>query len=130
MRQTASCLSLPSAPVDVSYVTELNEDQIRECQWSTLDLCAPNAFTLILGTEDTQLVSQLAHIREYCRVMGVAFNSWHLGTEFNIVRQRWFSTELNNSGVLVRPDQHIMIKVTEETTGDKLIAILSSHLGK
>jgi hypothetical protein len=126
----AACQSPPSAPVDVSYVTELNKEQIQECQWSTLDLCAPAAFTLILGTEDIQVVSHITHIQEYCRGKGVAFDFWRLGTDFNIVRQGWFSTELNKSGVLVRPDQHIMMRVTEETTGNNLIAMLGNHIGK
>ncbi|GLI81110.1 hypothetical protein PoHVEF18_009481 [Penicillium ochrochloron] len=57
--------ALPSQPIDVSYVIELDEKQIEERRWSTLDLCAPDGFTLILGAKDIRLRSDVAEARKY-----------------------------------------------------------------
>lgn len=37
------------APVDTSYVWEFSPSEVRERQYSTLDLCPKDAFTLIVG---------------------------------------------------------------------------------
>lgn len=123
--------SLPLEPVDVSYVTELNEQQIRECQWSTLDLCAPDAFTLILGAKEIQLNTEITQIQKDLEEINVRLNVWRLGTDFDVVRQDWFANELNHTGgMLLRPDQHILMMVSNETTGDDAISVLHSHFGK
>lgn len=121
---------LPFEPVDVSYVTELDEQQIRACQWSTLDLCGPDSFTMILAAEDTQSNPQVAQFQKHCEAIGVPLRTWYLDADFEVVRQAWFAAELNRiGGILVRPDQHILMMVTEKTTGDDMVAALSSHFG-
>lgn len=112
-------------------MTELDSEEVRARQWSTLDLCEPDAFTLIVGAKDHQLGIQTAQLQKYCEAINVRLNVWRLGTDFEIVRQDWFSAELNKTGgILVRPDQHILTMVSSEATGEELISALSNHFGK
>lgn len=43
----ATGILLALEPVDVSYVTELDKEQVRNCQWSTLDLYRGDSWTLV-----------------------------------------------------------------------------------
>lgn len=123
----AKLLTLPREPVDVSYVKELSKDQIQACQWSTLDLCAPDSWTLILGQgqEDSQATS----LQKHCHTIGISLYVWRLGVDFELVRQYWFADELRNGGILVRPDQHILTRVALDMSREGLIAQLNKHLG-
>ncbi|KAK4866366.1 hypothetical protein LT330_008298 [Penicillium expansum] len=126
--EAAKRSSLPQEPVDVSYVKELDADQVRACQWSTLDLCGSDSWTLILGKEQ-----QRPHImlfQKHCNVIGLPLNTWCLGSDFEIIRQSWFADELiDGGGILIRPDQHILARVSFETNGEDLIAEVNKHLG-
>ncbi|CAP94022.1 hypothetical protein E8E15_010335 [Penicillium rubens] len=126
--EAAKRSSLPQKPVDVSYVRELDLDQARACQWSTLDLCGPDSWTLILGQE--QEIPHITLLQKHCNMIGVRLNIWRLGVDFEIVRQSWFADELvNGGGVLIRPDQHILARVSAETNGEDLIMEVNNHLG-
>ncbi|KAJ5274560.1 hypothetical protein N7505_003105 [Penicillium chrysogenum] len=126
--EAAKRSSLPQKPVDVSYIRELDLDQIRACQWSTLDLCGPDSWTLILG--QVQEIPHITLLQKHCNVIGVRLNIWRLGVDFEIVRQSWFADELvNGGGVLIRPDQHILERVSAETSGEDLIMAVNNHLG-
>ncbi|KAJ6001280.1 hypothetical protein N7522_006507 [Penicillium canescens] len=119
---------LPQDPIDVSYVKELDEDQVQSCQWSTLDLCAPDSWTLILGQDKPSL--QTSQFQEHCDAIKIKLSIWRAGLDFDIIKQSWFADELNNNGgILVRPDQHIFMRVSDCTTGEDLIAGLNKHLG-
>ncbi|OQD92693.1 hypothetical protein PENSOL_c038G09024 [Penicillium solitum] len=126
--QAAKRSSLPQEPVDVSYVRELDADQVRACQWSTLDLCGPDCWTLILGKE--QQNPHIALLQKHFNVIGLNLNTWRLGVDFEIARQSWFADELvNGGGILIRPDQHILARVSTETNGEDVIEEVSKHLG-
>ncbi|CAI7596681.1 unnamed protein product [Penicillium palitans] len=126
--QAAKRSSLPRDPVDVSYVRELDASQVRVCQWSTLDLCGPDSWTLILGKE--QRNPHIALLQKHFNVIGLTLNTWRLGVDFEIVRQSWFAGELvNGGGILIRPDQHILARVPTETSGEDVIEEVSKHLG-
>ncbi|CAI7572640.1 unnamed protein product [Penicillium discolor] len=126
--QAAKLSSLPREPVDVSYVRELDADQVRACQWSTLDLCGPDSWTLILGKE--QQNHHIALLQKHFNVVGLTLNTWRLGVDFEIARQSWLADELvNGGGILIRPDQHILARVSTETNGEDVIEEVSKHLG-
>ncbi|CAI7622027.1 hypothetical protein PCG10_008515 [Penicillium crustosum] len=128
MTQAAKRSSLPQEPVDVSYVRELDAGQVRACQWSTLDLCGPDSWTLILGKE--QQNPHIALLQKHFTVIGITLNAWRLGVDFEIVRQSWFADELvNGGGILIRPDQHILARVSTETNGEDVIEEVNKHLG-
>ncbi|OQD79883.1 hypothetical protein PENANT_c042G04905 [Penicillium antarcticum] len=115
-------------PIDVSYVKELSEDQVKAFQWSTLDLCAPDSWTLILGQDKPSL--QTTQFQEHCEAIKVKLTIWRAGLDFDTIDQSWFADELNNQGgILVRPDQHIFMRVSYFTTGEDLIIGLNRHLG-
>lgn len=114
-------------PIDISYVKELDENQIKACQWSTLDLCAPDSWTLILSQDKPSL--QVSRFQEHCEAIKMKLNIWHTGQDFDITNQSWFADELNQGGILVRPDQHIFMRVNDCTTGEDLITELNRHLG-
>ena len=112
----------------MSYVKELDADQVRACRWSTLDLCGPDSWALILGKEHQN--PHIALLQKHCNVIGLILNTWRLGVDFEIVRQSWFADELvNGGGILIRPDQHILARVSTETTGEDLIEEVNKHLG-
>ena len=120
--------SLPRKPVDVSYIKEIDQEQVRACQWSTLDLCGPESWTLILGQE--QEIPHITRLQEHCNIVGVPLHIWRPGADFQIVRQSWFADELaNGGGVLIRPDQHILARVSTETNGEDLVVEVNKHLG-
>lgn len=128
MTQAAKRSSLPQEPVDVSYVRELDAGQVRACQWSTLDLCGPDSWTLILGKE--QQNPHIALLQKHFTVIGITLNAWRLGVDFEIVRQSRFADELvNGGGILIRPDQHILARVSTETNGEDVIEEVNKHLG-
>lgn len=128
IKRADKCNSIPHEPVDVSYVKELDANQIEACQWSTLDLCGPDSWTLILGRD--QSTSHASTFKQHCDNINIRLNIWRFGTDFEIAKQDWFGNELvNNGGVLVRPDQHILTRVTTDTTGEELFTEVKRHIG-
>lgn len=126
--EAAKRSSLPQKPVDVFYIKEFDEDQVRAFQWSTLDLCGPDSWTLVLGQE--QEIPHITFLQKHFNMIGVRLNIWRLGVDFEIIRQSWFIDELaNGGGVLIRPDQHILARVSDGTNGEHLIMEVNKHLG-
>ncbi|KAK5051904.1 hypothetical protein LTR84_002707 [Exophiala bonariae] len=102
-------------PVDVSYVTELSPEDVQRRTYSVLDLCAPNRFTLIGDLE----------------VPGV--KTVRLGQGFDVVRPEgdsWLSQSgiSEGGGFLVRPDQHILMVLTADTTSQDVQKAIKEHL--
>lgn len=126
--EAAKLSSLPKEPVNLYYIKELDADQVRACQWSTLDLCGPDSWTLILGQK--QPTPHIILLQKHCNVIGVPLNVWRLEVDFKIGTQSWFAYELaNGGGVLIRPDQHILARVSVNTSGEDVIAEMNKHLG-
>ncbi|KAJ5176622.1 Monooxygenase FAD-binding [Penicillium canariense] len=126
-RQGAS--KLRQKPIDVSYVTELTAVQVNRCQWSTLDLCNPNAFTLILGEQESRENPRTSKVQTRFQTINIQLNVWRLGIDFDVVDQPWFASEIHRGGLLVRPDQHIIMRISHSTSRDKIISFLDSHIG-
>ncbi|CAG8924026.1 unnamed protein product [Penicillium salamii] len=125
---TAKYKALPQAPVDVSYVRELERAEIESRQWSTLDLCGPDSWTLILGRSEPTL--QISAFEKHCNSIGLDLNAWRLGSEFDLERNHEFEDELlKGGGILVRPDQHILTRVPPGATGEEILIELKGHLG-
>ncbi|KAJ9619096.1 hypothetical protein H2204_012807 [Knufia peltigerae] len=106
------------APVDVSYVDEFSADDIQLRQHSTLDLCDIDKFTL-LGNLDS--------------VPGV--KSYRLGRDFEVVgpgADGWLaSSGLDKAGgLLVRPDQHILMVLDATNTAKDVEIVLDKYLGR
>jgi hypothetical protein len=73
---------------------------------------------------------QASQFQEHCDAIKIKLSVWRAGLDFDIIKQSWFADELRNQGgILVRPDQHIFMRVSDCTTGEDLITGLNRHLG-
>lgn len=103
-------------PLDVSYVDELSPEEVAARQFSTLDLCELDQFTLIGDLE----------------VPGV--KTCRAGKDFMVIGQAgedWLSRAglKSGGGLLVRPDQHILMVLDVRTTVEDVQEVLKGHLG-
>jgi hypothetical protein len=128
--------------IDVSYVSEFNISDVAIRTYSTLDLCAINAFTFILGPPAAPDLWQgiVDRVREhYSSASNCKFNVYRLGVDFDIVPtavgHQWVQDagligSGGNGGLLVRPDQHILLALTANMSFGEIISALMKHLGK
>jgi hypothetical protein len=105
--------TLPS--VDVSYVDEFTPEEIECRQYSTLDLCDFDKFTLI-GNLDVPNVKTLRLGRDFT-VVGEAGVKWVEGAGLE-----------RGGGLLIRPDQHILMVLDPDTTVEDVQDCLQRHL--
>lgn len=121
-------------PVDVSYVKEFSEQDVKSRQYSTLDLCMPDRFTLLVGSRDPW-VERFKVLEAAMKRKGVwvALAAAHRDFEFVFEEQeRLFADKgkLNvGGGLFIRPDQHVL-RLVEPT--DPIASIeksLMEHLG-
>ncbi len=104
------------APVDVSYVDEFSSEDIQLRQYSTLDLCDFDKFTLIGDLE----------------VPGV--KTCRPGRDFELVGpggEEWLEAAgcRKGGGLLLRPDQHILMVLDASTTVQDVQRVMKQHLG-
>ncbi|OBT95954.1 hypothetical protein VE01_06026 [Pseudogymnoascus verrucosus] len=128
--------SIPKLPpIDSSYVTELQPEDVRRKEFSTLDLCALDAFTLIVDSKSlfrwTQVIDGvLAQLPSTLRINVLA-----LGKDFHLVPsaqgEEWVEALQLEDGstVLIRPDQHILRTFKGETTTQLVLSSLKECLG-
>lgn len=103
------------APVDVSYIDDFSAEDVQLRQYSTLDLCDIDKFTL-LGTLDVPGVKT-------CR----------LGRDFEVVgpgAKEWLDSSglTQGGGLLVRPDQHILMVLDADTTAGDVQMVMEKYL--
>jgi hypothetical protein len=122
-------------PIDNSYVSELSPTALTQKQFSTLDLCAFDRFTLICSSKFSlhwlPLLYQLQlHLPKRLKIASAI-----LGRDFELVpgarKNEWImGLQLEHGGaVLVRPDQHILNCYTHDTKFEALKRDLKGHLG-
>lgn len=124
----------PLSPIDVSYVKEFSEQDIKSRQYSTLDLCRYDCFTLLVGSRDqwTERFQALEAALKRCGVMLALAVAYH---DFDFVYERQsllFSDEGNLSsggGLLIRPDQHLLRLVEPTDSVASIEKSLLEHLG-
>ena len=110
MKQTAF------RPVDLSYIEEFSTQDVTSRQYSTLDLCDHDKFTLI-GNIDVPGVRN-------CR----------LGRDFEVLDSKgndWLEKSGLSLGgsLLIRPDQHILMVVRPGDTNEDVRKTIMAHLG-
>jgi hypothetical protein len=120
--------------IDSSYVVEFTEADIKARQWSVLDLCAFDAFTLFVGSANRQRWISAIDEAKAELPSALKLNVSVLDDDFEIVegqRGREWIREMRlevDGAVLVRPDQHILAVLAKDE-GGKLREVLSEHLG-
>lgn len=126
-------------PIDNSYVEELTEIALKRKQFSTLDLCSFDAFTLIFSSEFAvhwnELMAELRSQLPKAAALSLKINSAVLGEDFQLVpgarKNEWvMGLQLDHGGaVLVRPDQHILNCYGRDTGVGEVLKGLVGHLG-
>ncbi|KAK7432758.1 hypothetical protein QQZ08_000618 [Neonectria magnoliae] len=108
--------------------------EVAARQYSTLDLCGMDIFTLLVSRadpwrlkfEDLQPALSRRNIKAQLWVANVDF-------EFNVAKQKLlFETSgglAAGGALLVRPDQHIFQCSSITTTSEELEAVILGHLG-
>lgn len=117
-------------PIDVSYVKEFSEQDIKSRQYSTLDLCRHNCFTLLVGSRDQwserfQALEAALKSRGFRVALAVACHDFDFVYE---KQELLFANEGNLSsggGLLIRPDQHLL-RLVQPT--DSVVSIEQSLL--
>lgn len=125
-------IALP--PIDVSYVKEFSEQDVKSRQYSTLDLCTYDCFTLLVGSEGqwTERFQALeAAMKRYgARIVLVVA---HHDFEFVFKEQEQHFTAEGQLGVggglLIRPDQHVLHLVQPTDPVACIEKSLVEHLG-
>lgn len=128
-------LGIPA--IDSSYTHELTKTEVCMKQFSTLDLCPLDRFTLFVS-ESTAPHYQYA-VEELLKGLpqGTA-NDFSLqtvvfGVDFTLqldANDGWFNLlKLNQQAVLVRPDQHILTCISTKDSAQALYNNLKEHLG-
>lgn len=121
-------------PIDVSYVKEFSEQDARIRQYSTLDLCPFDSFTLLVGSRDPwaeRFQALEAEMKRYgVRVtLAIAYHDFDFVYE---TQEHLFAAEVNlgsGGGLLIRPDQHILRLVQPTDSVASIGKSLLEHLG-
>lgn len=121
------------APVDVSYVKELSEEQRLARQYSILDLCSFDAFTLIVASRDVWTRPYNEAVK-WAGPRNIKIQLQAVGLDFSFVdskqRQLWDRNGLADGGAfLLRPDQHILAILSVGVTSSSITDVIGSHLG-
>ncbi|KAK5135335.1 hypothetical protein LTR08_005439 [Meristemomyces frigidus] len=122
------------AALDVSYIKEFSDAECAERQYSTLDLCAPDAFTLLVGRREGEGHRGEA-LRQQLAEYGVRLDVYVVGVDVALVHQKHknlFESETGLSGgggLLVRPDQHILLRLLPTVSDEQARAQVLTYLG-
>lgn len=121
-------------PLDLSYVDELNEAKRAQLQYSTLDLCRPDTLTLITGSQpEWHNLAEELHRR--LNDVGLKVQLFQAGVDFSFIskgHEELFDTEaglMGSGGLLIRPDQHILERVSTDMTASDLYRIVAEFVG-
>lgn len=121
-------------PIDVSYVKEFSGQDIKSRQYSTLDLCPYDRFTLLVGSRD-QWTHHFRGLEAVMKRYGARLSLAVAYHDFDFVDEKQeslFAAEgkLNSGGgLLIRPDQHILRLVHSTDPVASIEQSLVKHLG-
>ncbi|OJZ84492.1 hypothetical protein ASPFODRAFT_681699 [Aspergillus luchuensis CBS 106.47] len=123
-------------PIDCSYVSEFLPEELKLKQFSTLDLCAFDAFTLIVDIRSAdhwgkilegvkrQLPGKCSGLKLEMMTRGANFDFQAGGGE------KWMAlTRLaEGQAILVRPDQHVLARFEYPGESSGVLGELRAHL--
>jgi 2-polyprenyl-6-methoxyphenol hydroxylase-like FAD-dependent oxidoreductase len=120
-------------PVNLGYVHEMSFHEAKARSYSTLDLCGPDAWTVLLPSLNSsmdQTAAELAGMHH-----SLKFHIFKLGREFDLLPgaagAAWAQDSglKSGSGLLVRPDQHILAVLNPETRSSDIFQLVQQFLG-
>ncbi|GKZ76670.1 hypothetical protein AnigIFM56816_007955 [Aspergillus niger] len=123
-------------PIDCSYVSEFLPEELNLKQFSTLDLCAFDAFTLIVDIRSADHWGKI--LEEVKRQLpgkcdGLKIEMMTRGANFDLQPgggDKWMAlTRLaEGQAILVRPDQHVLARFEYPGESSGVLGELRAHL--
>ncbi|KAJ5718127.1 hypothetical protein N7488_003773 [Penicillium malachiteum] len=124
--------------IDSSYVHEFSTEEVSKREFSTLDLCNLDTFTLFVDESNaSSFQNKVAEVfaglsEDIAKVLPL--NVVVYGVDFQLQEgpksEAWTDLMcLKEQGVLVSPDQHILACLPNKAGADELLHALKGHLG-
>ena len=122
-------------PIDSSYVEEFSEEGLKAREYSVLDICASDAFTIFA---DARFKDHWCGAVEQLRLKfpeHPKINLALLGEHFDLMKSQRPNTWAADMGistggaVVVRPDQHILAVLDRQSAFEHVIRPFEKHLG-
>ncbi|KIV91823.1 hypothetical protein PV10_06320 [Exophiala mesophila] len=129
------------APVDLTHISELADEEKALRRYSTLDLCAPSGLTLIVnnskGQEERVNAIKGLFASTFTPTTAPPLVAVTLEKDFELVFPEKAQEFLHNfklgpdqqGGVLIRPDQHILLVLDEGTTAENVVNAVKCFVG-
>ncbi|RAO70423.1 uncharacterized protein BHQ10_006435 [Talaromyces amestolkiae] len=121
--------------IDSSYVDELTPELIAQKQFSTLDLCRFDSFTVLVGENHADKIRTIVGeaLDQIPSDISLPVGIVVQGVDFVLEQgyeKRWSELTKLNEGqaVLVRPDQHILTVFGPEVESGDVVEALKRHL--
>ncbi|KAK0928300.1 hypothetical protein LTR29_017410 [Friedmanniomyces endolithicus] len=127
-------LTPPTNPSDLSFIGEMSKDEVQARKYSTLDLCAFDGFTIIVGCRQSWL-KRFRALTAAMKPTGLKLALHAADCDFDFVLpdgRLLFDIGVGldtGSGLLLRPDQHILTILSPDISAEALKAELCEHLG-
>lgn len=130
---TATRTDLPA--IDSSYVDELTPELITQKQFSTLDLCRYDSFTVLVDEKHADNIRTIVRkaLDQIPSHISLPLEIVVQGVDFVLEQgyeQKWNGLARLNEGqtVLVRPDQHVLAVFGPEVESGQVVEGLKGHL--
>lgn len=135
--QPVTATSILSPAIDVSYVKEFGANDVQARQYSTLDLCANDAFTIFVYSSKS-----CSFVDEVIELVGLGSKSAIVPFKIVVVSEQleglkktlegrgWLQLSWLEEGriLIVRPDQHILCCVEEGTSSEDVAKEIAESL--
>ena len=122
-------------PVDVSYVHELDAAKVAAMRYSTLDLCTPDAFTFLVPPSGALNGAITDVIKQHTYKTTLKFKAFFSDRDFRILpgssADLWSreSGITEGGGLLIRPDQHILMLLGADAEASEVSHMIEDFLG-
>jgi len=121
-------------PVDLSYVSDMTASERSQRQYSSLDLCACDKFTLLVSAS-TEPIGMKAEVLALLNHLQIPLSVFQHGNDFSVREGDRSSSWTQKTGlasggaVLVRPDQHILALFTNTFSAHDVASAIAKHFG-
>lgn len=116
--------------VDLTYIREFDTNDRDKRQYSTLDLCRFDSFTLLLPPKQSYS-RNFESLLSKCKERGIRMKVYRMLDDFVSKSDEWNTKSglLNQGVLLIRPDQHILLVSNTIISDDGCWTALRSFLG-